>query len=245
MLKKSFVFLMLLAASLIGIGSAAHHQPEVAIAQPQQQQPPQQSPQQGQIQSPNTAASPSLGKRLTSPQGMQQQQQSNVGTLVQIQQDKALVDRLFPYIIQKIDGKTLAQKIDAATLVQKIDAKTLAAKVLPYLDNKITITYRAGENAMQKSDWMELKAGCLPDEIAVSGGFNGLYKNSLVKYIPNKVSSPDYWQFSFYGGEQPAMTRTGVNCLKAELGLVSESPPPSPLPPSQPPGGPPLRPPTP
>ena len=154
--------------------------------------------------------------------------------MVQIQQDKALVDRLFPYIIQKIDGKTLAQKIDVATLLQKIDAKTLAAKVLPYLDNKITITYREGEKNMQKSDWMDLKAGCLPDEIAVSGGFNGLYKNGLVKYIPNKVSSPDYWQFTFYGGEQPALTRTGVNCLKAELGLVSESPPP---------GGAPLQPP--
>ena len=47
------VFMMLLAASLIGIGSAAHHQPEVAIAQTQPQQPlqPQQSPQQGQLQS--------------------------------------------------------------------------------------------------------------------------------------------------------------------------------------------------
>jgi hypothetical protein len=227
MQKKSFVLMMLLAASLIGISSATNHQPEGAIAQPQQSQ-------QQPLLSPNTAAPPTLGKRLTSPQGMQQQQQSNVGTLVQIQQDKALVDRLFPYIIQKMDGKTLAQKIDAATLVQKIDAKTLAAKVLPYLDNKITITYREGEKNMQKSDWMDLKAGCLPGEIAISGGFNGLYQNSLVKYIPNKVSSPDYWQFTFYGGEQPALTRTGVNCLKAELGLVSESPPP---------GGAPLQPP--
>ncbi|HET6798945.1 MAG TPA: hypothetical protein VFH25_00155 [Nitrososphaeraceae archaeon] len=43
------------------ISSAAHHQPEVAIAQPQQ---PQQPPQQGQLQSPNTAP-PTLGKRTT------------------------------------------------------------------------------------------------------------------------------------------------------------------------------------
>src|SRR5919107_5353541 len=144
MLRKSFVFMMLLAASLIGIGSAAHHQPEVAIAQPQPLQP-QQSPQQGQLQSPNTAASPTLGKRLTSPQGMQQQQKSDVVTAIQIREDRALVDRLFPYIIQKIDGKTLAQKIDAATLLQKIDAKTLAGKVLPFLDIKVTLTYREGE----------------------------------------------------------------------------------------------------
>jgi hypothetical protein len=61
MLKKSFVFMTLLAASLTGIGGAAYHQPEVAIAQPQPQQQPLQpphSPQQGQLQSPNTAAPP-------------------------------------------------------------------------------------------------------------------------------------------------------------------------------------------
>ncbi len=110
MQRKSFVFMMLLAASLIGISSAVYHQPEVAIAQPQ--------PQQPQIQSPSPAAPPTLGKRLTGPQGQQQQQQSDVGKLVQMREDKALVDRLFPYIIQKIDGKTLAQKIDVATLAK-------------------------------------------------------------------------------------------------------------------------------
>jgi hypothetical protein len=142
-----------------------------------------------------------------------------------------LLDRLFPHIIRKIDGKTLAQKIDAATLVQKLDAKTLAAKVLPYLDNKITVTYRAGEKNMQKSDWMELEAGCLPDEIAISGASG--YQDNLVTYRKNKVSSPDYWQFKFYGGGHPAVTSTGVNCLKAELGLLSEPAP----------GGAPLQPP--
>ena len=117
MLRKSFILMMLLAASLIGIGSATNHQLEVTTAQPQP--------------NPNIAP-PTLGKRLTEPQ---QQQQSNTATLVQIQQDKELVNRLFPYIIQKIDGKTLAQKIDVATLLQKIDAKTLAAKILPYMQS--------------------------------------------------------------------------------------------------------------
>ena len=54
MSEKSFVFMMLLAASLIGISSAAHHQPEVTVGQPQ-------TPQQQQLQSPNTAP-PTLGK---------------------------------------------------------------------------------------------------------------------------------------------------------------------------------------
>src|SRR5919109_3556588 len=135
MLTKYSVLMMLIivTASLVGISSSIY-KPANVETQPQ-------SPQQGQLQSPNTAAPPTLGKRLTGPQG-QQQQQSNVGTLVQIQQDKALVDRLFPYIIQKIDGKTLAQKIDVATLLQKIDAKTLAAKVLPYLDVNVVAIER-------------------------------------------------------------------------------------------------------
>jgi hypothetical protein len=107
-LEKSSIFLMLLlgTASLVGISSI--YQPANVETQPQPQQ---QQPQQ-QLQS-----APTLGKRLTGPQG-QQQQQSNTGTLVQIQQDKALVDRLFPYIIQKIDGNTLIQKIGPKRLAE-------------------------------------------------------------------------------------------------------------------------------
>ncbi|HEU4824375.1 MAG TPA: hypothetical protein VFS97_13200 [Nitrososphaeraceae archaeon] len=221
MLRKSLVFMMLLAASLIGISSAAHYQPEVAIAQPQPQQP-QQSPQQGQLQSPNTA-SPTLGKRLTSPQGMQQQQQSNLGTLVQIQQDKALVDRLFPYIIQKIDGKTLAQKIDAATLVQKIDAKTLAAKVLPYLDIKVSVVEKAGQTAkrgpntglavLDKSGkGSDMFASCAPDETLVSGGFN----TQQAEVYASKLFQPNQWYVA--ARLQPAESAASyATCLHAEL----------------------------
>jgi hypothetical protein len=243
MLRKSFVFMMLLAASLIGISSVIHHQPEVAIAQPQPQQ-----PQQGQLQSPSTAASPTLGKRLTSPQGMQQQQQSNVGTLVQIQQDKALVDRLFPYIIQKIDGKILAQKIDAATLLQKIDAKTLTAKVLPFLDIKVNVVEKAGQTAKRGTNTGlavldksgkggHMYASCGPDEALVSGGF-AAPKESVYSFrlYPNQW----YLGASLGPGESAA---SYANCLHAELSLREEPRPPPPPPPSRPPGGPPLQPP--
>jgi hypothetical protein len=218
MLKKSFVFMMLLAASLIGIGSAAYHQPEVAIAQPQPQ-------------SPNTAAPPTLGKRLTSPQGMQQQQQSNVGTLIQIQQDKALVERIFPYIIQKIDGKTLAQKIDAATLLQKIDAKTLAAKVLPFLDIKVNVVSKEGQ---RNNNWM--RATCGSGQTLVSGGFDAGSVYSF-RLHPNN----EWFVASSEGLERGALSY--ANCLHAELSLRQEPRPPPPPPPSQPPGGPPLQPP--
>ncbi len=135
MIKKSFVFIMLLAASLIGISSAAYHRPEIAVGQPQQQQ---------QQQPPSTAPN-IIGKRLTSPQ---QQQQSNIETLVQIQQDKALVDRLFPYIIQKIDG---------ATLLQKIDAKTLAGKLLPHMQVKVS-------GALSTSELIKVSKGALDSD---------------------------------------------------------------------------------
>jgi hypothetical protein len=100
---------------------------------------------------------PTIGKRLTSPQGAQQQQQSHVGTLIQIQQDKELVNRLFPYIIQKIDGKTLAQKIDGGLLAQKI---------FPYLDLISTVNIRYGPYQEVVSS-----ARCLPGEKLVGGGY--------------------------------------------------------------------------
>ena len=253
MLRKSFVFMMLLAASLIGIGSAANHQPEVAVTQPQPQQP-LQSPQQGQIQSPNTAASPTLGKRLTSPQGMQQQQKSSAPTAVQIVQDKELVNRLFPYIIQKIDGKTLAQKIDAATLVQRIDAKTLANKVLPFLDANVILTERAGEATTVKvSRTLGIKgtgsgtarATCAADEIAVSGGVAHDFRDPPYVVDFRRLPNLNSWEvYSWFTND--GRVAAIAECLKIELSLREEArqpPPPPPPPPSQPPGGPPLQPP--
>lgn len=74
MLKKSALFMMFLAASLIGASSIMYNQPQVVIGQPlgSSSSPPQQQQQQ-QLQSPNTAQN-TLGKRPASPQGLQQQQ---------------------------------------------------------------------------------------------------------------------------------------------------------------------------
>jgi hypothetical protein len=169
--------MMLLAASLVGISSATYIQPEVATGQPQQQQ----------VQSPSSAP-PTLGKRLTGPQG-QQQQQSNVGTVVQIQQDKTLVDRLFPYIIQKIDGKTLAQKIDGGLLAQK---------VFPYLDIKSTVTVRYGPYQEVVSS-----ARCLPGEQLVGGGYQygGPTEAIVTKTYPYSDNQGLGWQSTYNAGE--------------------------------------------
>jgi hypothetical protein len=206
--------MMLLAASLIGIGSATYHQPEVAIAQPQQ---PQQSPQQGQLQSPNTAP-PTSGKRLTGPQG-QQQQQSNVGTVVQIQQDKTLVDRLFPYIIQKIDGKTLAQKIDGGLLAQK---------VFPYLDIKSTVTVRYGPYQEVVSS-----ARCLPGEQLVGGGYQygGPTEAIVTKTYPYSDNQGLGWQSTYNAGEiDNAKIVSYVTCLSQRVALKGVQEPSNPAP---------------
>jgi hypothetical protein len=212
MLKKSFVLMMLLAASLIGISSAAQHQLEVATAQPQPQ-----SPQQGQIQSPNTAP-PTLGKRLTGPQG-QQQQQSNVGTLVQIQQDKALVDRLFPYIIQKIDGKTLAQKIDGGLLAQKI---------FPYLDLISSVTIRYGPYQEVVSS-----ARCFPGEKLVGGGYQygGDTDAIVTKTYPFSDNQGLGWSSTYNAGEIfDAKIVSYVTCLSTRIALKGVQEPATPPP---------------
>lgn len=43
------------------------------------------------------------------------------------EEDMLLADRIFPYLIQKMDPKTLQ------TLIEKVDGRLLAAKILPYL----------------------------------------------------------------------------------------------------------------
>jgi hypothetical protein len=163
--KKSFVLMMLLAASLIGI-SATNHQPEVAIAQPQPQQPqqPQQSPQQ--LQSPNTAAPPTLGKRLT-------------------QADQALLDRLFPHIIRKLDGETLALKIDTETLINKIGGKRLAELVLPHIQVSVgaspayTQRTTVNKDAFAPDTYHTVSVATCPPGTRVFGGGGHVLDRSL------------------------------------------------------------------
>jgi hypothetical protein len=208
-MSKSFVFMMLLAASLIGISSATCIQPEVATGQPQQQQ---------QVQSPSNAPN-IIGKRSTSPQGLQQQQQSNVGTVVQIQQDKALVDRLFPYIIQKIDGKTLAQKIDGGLLAQK---------VFPYLDIISTVAVRYGPYQEVVSS-----ARCLPGEKLVGGGYQygGPTDAIVTKTYPYSDNQGLGWQSTYNAGEiDNAKIVSYVTCLSQRIALKGVQEPSNPAP---------------
>ena len=212
MLEKSSILLMLLlgTASLIGINTAVYHQPEVATAQPQ----PQPQQQQQQLQSPSNSPN-IIGKRLTSPQ----QQQSDVGKLVQIQQDKALVDRLFPYIIQKIDGKTLAQKIDGGLLAQK---------VFPYLDIISSVTIRYGPNQEVAST-----ASCHPGEKVLGGGYQyGEPTEAIVhKTYPISDNQGLGWLSTYNAGQiDNAKIISYVTCLSERIALKGVQEPSNPPP---------------
>jgi hypothetical protein len=237
------MMLLLATASLIGISSSIYQpvnvetQPQVVPTTQIQRQPPIVTQQQQPVQ-PQGNPQSVTSKIIT---------QQRAETLAQATADNQLLDRLFPQIIKRIDGKTLAQKVDAATLLQKIDARTLAAKVLPYLDNKVTLTPRVGEASrltgtgpLPPSKSTSLDANCLPGEIAVSGGFSKSNNEDLKVSTPRIEPNPRTWLFEFYGGGYSAYAFTWVHCLKVESALKDvEKPQQQP----SPPGGPPLQPP--
>jgi hypothetical protein len=140
-MQKSFVFMMLLAASLIAI-SSLHSQLEIILGQgPSAAQPLQrdsqilaQQPQQQQQQQQPPATTTTTTPTTQSPnQGQMVRQEPGLpAEITQLSQaDMLLADRIFPYLIQKMDAKTLQ------TLIEKVDGKVLAAKVLPFMRVKV------------------------------------------------------------------------------------------------------------
>jgi hypothetical protein len=168
MLSKSSVFMMLLAASLIGIGSATHIQPQVQVAQGQ---PLQKAP-------------------------------------ILKQQEKALADRILPYIIQNMGGQTLAQK------------------VLPYLEITPIVIMRPSSGQPMTS-----LANCNPGEKVVGGGFQ--YSGPVGRQTGTVVSGsmpwgPDGWASS-YSTSVPQQTQTSkitsyVMCLSVNIALKGTQP---------------------
>ena len=194
------------------------------LKQPQQQQPPISAAQQ-QLQTPSQ---PSLSSSAATTEFNPQQKNAKDQAIAQVVADKKLLDRLFPQIIERLDGKTLAQKIDAATLVQKIDGNTLAAKVLPYLDISANVITRGGPTSiMQRTNpiigatgWSPLfsTAKCNTGEIAVGGGFRFSSEpgDSLVSdNIPNQQNG---W-FSSSQMKASGKLQATVTCLTINVGL--------------------------
>ena len=168
MLRKSSVFMMLLAASLIGIGSATHIQPQVQVAQGQ---PLQKAP-------------------------------------VLKQQEKALADRILPYIIQNMGGQTLAQK------------------VLPYLEITPVVIMRPSAGQAMAS-----LAKCNPGEKVVGGGF--VYSGPVGREAGIVVSGsmpwgPDGWSSQYSTSvpqqTQPSQITSYVMCLSVNIALKGTQP---------------------
>ena len=168
MLRKSSVFMMLLAASLIGIGSATLIQPQVQVAQGQ---PLQKAP-------------------------------------VLKQQEKALADRILPYIIQNMGGQTLAQK------------------VLPYLEVTPIVIMRPSAGQPMVS-----LANCNPGEKVVGGGFQ--YSGPVGRQTGTVVSGsmpwgPDGWSSSYSTSvpqqTQPSKITSYVMCLSVNIALKGTQP---------------------
>ena len=138
-----------------------------------------------------------------------------------------MLDRLFPQIIKRIDGKTLAQKIDAATLIQKIDAKTLAAKVLPFMDIKVVTVQRPGPiHNIDITGFIgkgyAADSLCAPEESLVGGGFNIRGdRPEAPNYFRQEPSGPSSKWVTEAGFHNDGSIQTYAECLKAELGLKS------------------------
>ena len=83
-------------------------------------------------------------------------------------QDTALVERIFPDILAKLDGPTILKKVDGQQLLEK---------VLPYLDVKIVSTQRPGQTLNVKPNSITgaivtSEASCNQGESLTGGGFD-------------------------------------------------------------------------
>lgn len=176
MLKKSFVFMMMLFAASLVVISSTQSQSKVVVGQGQPPAQPlqkdsqilaQQSQQQQQppatITTPPTAQSPNQGQMIRQEPGLAAQ-------ITQLsQEDMLLADRIFPYLLQKMDAKTLQ------TLIEKVDGKLLAAKILPHLNVRVGASPAYTQNAVVKKEvaapdsYHKVSAMC-PAGTAVFGG---------------------------------------------------------------------------
>jgi hypothetical protein len=86
------------------------------------------------------------------------------------EEDMLLADRIFPYLIQKMDAKTLQ------TLIQKVDGKVLAAKILPHLQVRVGASAAYAPNVEVKKEvaapdsYHKTSVMCPPGTAVFGGG---------------------------------------------------------------------------
>jgi hypothetical protein len=222
MLEKSFVFVMLLVASLIAISGASYQQIEVAKAQPQPQQPLQQPGQiQVQPQSPITKGLADTKKQFE--------------IASQALADKQLLDRLFPQIIKMMDGKTLAAKV---LPYLDITASVSSRQGIPSILNVRDVARDLG---LTGAESRSSTARCNDGEIAVSGGFS-FESDPEDSYVTQDGRKENGWYSGALMGDNGKI-QAFVTCLTLNVALKDAQQPQQPQQLPSPPGGAPLRPP--
>lgn len=114
---------------------------------------------------PSTNSSPASTDTALLDNGQISKQQSDI--VMQSMQDDALVKRIFPLIVDKLDGDTILKKVDAQQLLEK---------VLPYLDVRVSVREEAVPVSTGKGGGIAVlhsQATCGQGEILVGGGFQG------------------------------------------------------------------------
>jgi hypothetical protein len=186
MSKKSSVFMMLLAASLVAI-SSAQSQLKVVGQGPSAAQPLQRDSQilaqqtQQQQQPATTTQSPNQGQIVRQEPGLP-------AKITQLsEEDMLLADRIFPYLVQKMDAKTVQ------SLVEKVDGKVLAAKILPYIRVRVGASPAYTPNIEVKKDvaaadsFHKTSVMCPPGTSVFGGGghVRDTYDNDVRRSAPD------------------------------------------------------------
>lgn len=155
MFEKSSELMMLLVvtASLVAVSSMPSQLKVIggqgpSSAQPLQKDSPILAQQPQQQQQPPAATTTTLPNIQSPNQGLPVKQEPGLpAKITQLsEEDMLLADRIFPYLIQKMDAKTLQ------TLIEKVDGKVLAAKVLPYISVRVGASPAYTPNIEVKKD---------------------------------------------------------------------------------------------
>jgi hypothetical protein len=98
--------------------------------------------------------------------------QQKAGPIIQDIKESALVDRIFPKIVEKLDGATILNKVDGKQLLEKLDGQQLLVKVLPYLSVSAR-SYEVPGKAIRfsKPSLVTSEVGCPEGTALVGGGF--------------------------------------------------------------------------
>ncbi len=146
----------------------------------------------------------------TQPQPLIKQPSKQFPGAGQALSDTLFLDRMMPKIIQRIDGATLLQKIDARTL----------AKILPYLDLKVSTIVRNGQTYDVKgagTKIISLLAQCAPGETIVSGGYITYTSDGEVDSFKKIINPENTWEVGATASDGQFISY--ATCLKVALGL--------------------------